>query len=67
MVDFKVEMRKQCRHCRSKLPVPVSNEREAFCARGCYNSFYRHRCRVCERPIEQPKRGQRLICKRATY
>jgi hypothetical protein len=63
--DFVV--RRYCRNprCRSKLPAPVSNRREAFCTRGCHNSFYRHRCLICERPIEQPKRGRRLICKKA--
>ena len=59
------ELRYRCRHCRSKLPVPVNNVREAFCARGCHVSFYRIRCRVCEAPIDQPKRGARLICKKA--
>ena len=61
------EVRHYCRNprCRSKLPAPVSNPREAFCTRGCHNSFYRHRCLICERPIEQPKRGRRLICKKA--
>ena len=61
------EVRHRCRnpHCRSKLPASVSNPREAFCTRGCHNSFYRHRCLICERPIEQPKRGKRLICKKA--
>jgi hypothetical protein len=64
MVDFKHETRKRCRHCKMKLPEPTSNEREAFCTRGCYNSFYLHRCRVCEKPIEQPRRGTRLLCKK---
>jgi hypothetical protein len=32
---------------------------------GCYSSFYLHRCRVCEGPITQPKRGTRLICKKS--
>jgi hypothetical protein len=62
------EVRHHCRNprCRrSKLPAPVSNPREAFCTRGCYNSFYRHRCLICEQRIEQPKRGKRLICKKA--
>ncbi len=60
------EVRRYCRNprCRSKLPAPVSNPREAFCTRGCHNSFYRHRCLICERPIEQPKRGRRLICRK---
>src|ERR1700733_3071835 len=53
MVDFaETAMRKMCRNpkCRSKLPTPTSNEREAFCCRGCYSSFYLRRCRVCEGP-----------------
>ena len=67
LTEFKQQERHYCRNpkCRSKLPAPVASEREAFCARGCYSSFYLHRCRVCEKPIEQPKRGQRIICKRA--
>ena len=67
MTEFTEALRHYCRYqkCRSKLPAPVSNEREAFCSRGCYGAFYRKRCRVCEQPIEQPKRGERLICKRA--
>jgi hypothetical protein len=67
VTDFKeTELRHRCRNprCRSKLPVPVSNEREAFCARGCYNAFYRTHCRVCEAAIEQPQRGERILCKR---
>jgi len=65
MTDFvETAMRSMCRNprCRSKLPTPVSNPRDAFCTRGCYSSFYRTRCRVCECAIEQPKRGQRLVC-----
>ena len=59
--------RYMCRNpkCRSKLPTPVSNPREAFCARGCHSAFYRTHCRVCEEPIEQPGRGERLICRKA--
>jgi hypothetical protein len=61
-------LRHCCRNpkCRSKLPVPVSNEREAFCARGCHSAFYRTRCRVCEAPIKQPSRGgQTFVCKKS--
>jgi hypothetical protein len=67
MTDFVAETRHYCRNprCRSKLPAPVASAREAFCVRGCFNSFYLHRCLVCEGAIEQPKRGRRLICKRA--
>jgi hypothetical protein len=63
MTEFKQELRHMCRNpkCRSKLPTPVSNAREAFCARGCHISFYRHRCLVCEGPIER-KTERQLIC-----
>jgi hypothetical protein len=48
-------LRHYCRNprCRSKLSAPVSNAREAFCARGCHTQFYRTRCIVCERPMER--------------
>ena len=68
MTDFGQELRHRCRNprCRMKLPGPVSNLREAFCTRGCYNSFYLKRCHVCDKPIEQPNRGgTRLICKKS--
>ena len=47
--------RHYCRNprCRSKLPAPVTNLREAFCARGCHTQFYRHRCIVCEREMDR--------------
>jgi hypothetical protein len=60
--------RHYCRNprCRTKLAVSVSNPRDAFCTRGCFDSFYLHRCLICEAPIEQAKRGRpRLICKKA--
>jgi hypothetical protein len=50
---------------RSKLPTPTSNEHAAFCARGCHSAYYRKHCLVCEGAILQPKRGERLICKKA--
>jgi hypothetical protein len=60
-------MRKMCRNpkCRSTLPTPVSNEKQAFCAKGCYSSFYLHRCRVCEAELPKAKGRPRLICKKA--
>jgi hypothetical protein len=60
-------LRHYCRNprCRLKLPEPVSNDREAFCSRGCDAHFFRTRCRVCEEPIEQPAHGTRLICNKA--
>ena len=53
-----------CRYCRMKLPTPTSNEREAFCTRGCYRSFYLHRCIVCEKAIKRTT-ANRKICKRS--
>jgi hypothetical protein len=63
VTEFSVETRHYCRNpkCRSKLPKPVSNEREAFCARGCHTAFYRKRCLVCEGPMERKTENQ-LIC-----
>src|SRR6516225_7835340 len=53
MTEFVAELRHYCRNprCRSKLPQPVANPREAFCARGCHSSFYLKRCLVCEGPM----------------
>jgi hypothetical protein len=58
MTDFITKLRKKCRNprCRMQLPVPTSNEREGFCCRGCYESFYLKRCRVCEKELEQKYR-----------
>jgi hypothetical protein len=65
VTDFKeTQMRKMCRYCRTKLPTPTSNEREGFCTRGCYQSFYLHRCIVCEKAIERTT-ANRKICKRS--
>jgi hypothetical protein len=63
VTTFEVETRHFCRNprCRSKLPAPVTNGREAFCARGCHSSFYRRRCRVCEGPMTRRTERQ-LIC-----
>ena len=61
-------MRHYCRnpHCRSKLREPVENEHLAFCCKGCFESFYLKRCRVCEKPLrEAPRRGQRRLYCRA--
>jgi hypothetical protein len=63
MTEFQQEFRHYCRNprCRSKLPAPVSNPREAFCARGCHSSFYRKRCLVCEAKMER-KTEHQLVC-----
>src|SRR5262245_48325468 len=47
--------RHYCRNprCRSKLREPVDNHHHAFCCKGCFEIFYRRRCRVCERDISR--------------
>jgi hypothetical protein len=70
VTDFvETAMRKFCRNpkCRMKLPAPTSKEREAFCTKGCYQSFYLHRCRVCEVALakSEGKGRPRLVCKKA--
>jgi len=60
---FAVELRHRCRHCRSKLPAPVENPHKAFCARGCYSSFYLKRCVVCEKG-KPAGRSDRKFCRR---
>ena len=59
-------LRHYCRNprCRSKLSAPVSNPREAFCARGCHSSFYRKRCVACEQPMERKRESQQLCGRR---
>ncbi len=64
MVDFDNQTRKRCRHCQTNLPTPVTNEREAFCGRGCYGSFYRKRCLICKKPMERKSEHQKL-CKKS--
>jgi hypothetical protein len=61
-------LRYMCRRCRSKLAEPVANEHLAFCTPGCFSSFYRKRCRVCEEPIHlaERRRGpKRVLCHKA--
>jgi hypothetical protein len=58
--------RHRCRNvrCGAKLKTPTGNPHAAFCCRGRFDSFYRTRCRVCERPIDH-KTKRRLVCKRS--
>jgi hypothetical protein len=60
------KLRHRCRHprCRSKLKVPVDSQREAFCAKGCFNSFYRRRCIVCEREFQRKVEHQGCCARR---
>ena len=63
MTEFEQALRHYCRNprCRSRLPSPVSNSREAFCTKGCHASFYRKRCLICEAEMARRNEGQ-LIC-----
>lgn len=60
-------LRHYCRnpHCRSKLKAPVENHHQAFCTRGCFNSFYLTRCRVCEKPLRKTatRGAPRVYCR----
>ena len=59
--------RYRCRNprCRSKLKEPVENMHAAFCTRGCWDQFHRHRCVVCERVFNRKVENKRL-CERRT-
>ena len=54
-----------CRNprCGSKLKEPVENPHAAFCCRGCWEQYYRHRCVVCEKEIKRTVENKR-ICRR---
>ena len=55
-----------CRNprCRSKLDEPVENKHAAFCCRGCWEQFHRHRCVVCEKEIERTVENKRICGRR---
>jgi hypothetical protein len=71
MTEFTQTLRHYCRNprCRSKLPSPVSNAREAFCTKGCHSSFYFKRCVACEAPFTKRRANQEVCwkarCRRA--
>jgi hypothetical protein len=46
--------RSRCRRCGTKLTKPTSNQRSAFCCRGCFRIFYSKRCLACEEPKAEP-------------
>jgi hypothetical protein len=63
-------VRHRCRNprCGAKLKPAVANPRDAFCRPGCFDSFYRRHCLVCERSIIRGSERQilcgRVKCKR---
>ena len=66
MTEFTQTLRHYCRNprCRSKLPSPASDPREAFCTRGCHSSFYLKRCLVCENDKPAGSTTRRKLCRR---
>jgi hypothetical protein len=56
--------RHRCRQCRGKLSTPTEIPQRAFCTRFCFDSFYRHRCRVCEEPIRRRAEHQKVCIRR---
>jgi hypothetical protein len=60
------QLRHRCRNprCGVKLKAPIENARDAFCYPGCYESFYRSRCLVCERPFDR-KTERKRVCNRS--
>jgi hypothetical protein len=66
LTEFTAELRHHCRNpkCQSKLKAPVTNPRNAFCARGCNTGFYRSRCRVCEQSFERRNERQHICSRR---
>jgi hypothetical protein len=66
MTEFDLKLRHRCRNrqCQAKLPAPVTNEREAFCCDACFNSFYRHRCLICQREMERKTENQKVCGRR---
>jgi len=60
-------LRHRCRHPRCGLKLrhgPTDNPRAAFCTAKCFDSYFRRRCLVCERPIDR-KNERRQLCGRA--
>jgi hypothetical protein len=55
----RIAVRHYCRFDRTKLSEPTDNPKRAFCCRGCFNSFYRSRCVVCESPIRRKNERQK--------
>jgi hypothetical protein len=58
---YRCRNRHLCGGC--KLAEPAERAIDAFCCRGCYDGFFRKRCRVCERPFER-RNDRQQICDR---
>jgi hypothetical protein len=64
--DHQLRLRHYCRNprCGAKLKKPVENPRAAFCCRGCFASYFRRRCLVCEETYERATEHQKLCSRR---
>jgi hypothetical protein len=64
--DHQLRLRHYCRNprCGAKLKKPVENPRTAFCCRGCFHSYFRRRCLVCEQPYQRAAEQQKLCSRR---
>jgi hypothetical protein len=64
--DHQLRLRHYCRNlrCGAKLKEPVENLRAAFCCRGCFNSYFRGRCLVCEQAYQRAAEHQKLCNRR---
>jgi hypothetical protein len=60
------KVRHRCRNprCGAKLKEPTDNPREAFCCKGCFTSYYRNRCIVCEHPYDRTREDQHTCGRR---
>jgi len=59
-------LRHRCLNPRCGLKLrhgPTDNLRAAFCTASCFDSYFRRRCLVCERPIDR-KSERRQLCGR---
>jgi hypothetical protein len=55
-----ISLRHRCRNlrCGLKLKQPTDNLRDAFCCSGCFASYFRGHCLVCERPLNRKARAE---------
>jgi hypothetical protein len=53
-------LRHRCRNprCGTKLKRPADNPRDAFCCVGCFESYFRGRCLICERPFKRKRKAE---------
>ena len=62
-------VRRRCRNqrCGGKLKQETDNSRNAFCCRGCFESYFRKCCLVCERPLRRKAEQQRFCSSKCKF